>query len=127
MRWFHRLGTYTTLLPLLFGYLSILGGQSTFGYGLFLAGGWTLLSRGQALLGGAPVACTLEMAHGGEDSHPQSSCSQHDANATAVGSKSIEKQKLMSEGCAAVIIATHRLHTVTRVIVRWVCGKVATC
>jgi hypothetical protein len=62
MRWFHRLGTYTTFLPLLFGYLSILGGQSTFGYGLFLAGGWTLLSRGQALLGGAPVPCTLEMA-----------------------------------------------------------------
>ena len=47
---------------LLFGYLSILGGQSTFGYGLFLAGGWTLLSRGQALLGGPTLPCTLEMA-----------------------------------------------------------------
>ena len=62
MRWFHNLGTFTTLLPILFGYLSILGGQSTFGYGLFLAGGWTLLSRAQAFLGGPPVACTLEMA-----------------------------------------------------------------
>lgn len=62
MRLFHHLGTMTTLLPLVFGYLSILGGQSTFGYGLFLAGGWTLLSRAQAFLGGAPVACTLEMA-----------------------------------------------------------------
>ena len=62
MRWFHRLGTMTTALPLLFGYLSILGGQSTFGYGLFLAGGWTLLSRGQALLGGPTLPCTLEMA-----------------------------------------------------------------
>lgn len=62
MRLFHNLGTFTTLLPLLFGYLSILGGQSTFGYGLFLAGGWTLLSRAQAFLGGLPVACTMEMA-----------------------------------------------------------------
>ena len=62
MRLFHRLGTLTTFLPLLFGYLSLLGGQPTFGYGLFLAGGWSLLSRSQALLGGPPVACTLEMA-----------------------------------------------------------------
>ena len=62
MRRFHHLGTLTAFLPILFGYFSILGGQSTFGYGLFLAGGWTLLSRAQALLGGLPVACTLEMA-----------------------------------------------------------------
>ena len=50
----------TTALPLLFGYLSILGGQSTFGYGLFLAGGWIAFSW-PGLLGG-PTLRTLEMA-----------------------------------------------------------------
>ncbi len=62
MRRFHRLGTWTTLLPLLIGYMCLLGGQAPFGYGLFLAGGWTILSRAQALLGGPTLPCTLEMA-----------------------------------------------------------------
>ena len=62
MQFFHKLGTWTTLLPIIFGYASLLGGLSTFAYGLFLAGGWTLLSRAQVLLGGPPTACTLEMA-----------------------------------------------------------------
>ena len=35
MQFFHKLGTWTTLLPIIFGYASILGGLSTFGYGLF--------------------------------------------------------------------------------------------
>ena len=62
MRRFHRLGTWTTILPLLIGYMCLVGGQAPIGYGLFLAGGWTVLSRAQSLLGGPTLPCTLEMA-----------------------------------------------------------------
>ena len=62
MRRFHRLGTWTTLLPLLIGYMCLVGGQAPLGYGMFLASGWTILSRAQSLLGGPTLPCTLEMA-----------------------------------------------------------------
>ena len=62
MRRFHRLGTWTTLLPLLLGYMCLVGGQAPIGYGMFLSGGWTILSRAQSLLGGQSLPCTLVMA-----------------------------------------------------------------
>ena len=50
MRMFYWLGLIVSLIPLLFGFLSVKWGNVPFGFGLWLSSGWFILSRLQIFI-----------------------------------------------------------------------------
>lgn len=62
MRMFHWMGLLVVLLPLGLGMISIRWGNASFGFGLWVSGGWFLMNRLQSLIGGQKPPWTLDMA-----------------------------------------------------------------
>jgi len=62
MRRFHWMGLFFTIIPLLMGWYTLVAGEIMLGFGLWLAAGWTILSRCIPLMGGPSPPWTMDMA-----------------------------------------------------------------
>ncbi|MBT60716.1 MAG: hypothetical protein CMA63_04085 [Euryarchaeota archaeon] len=62
MRMFYWMGLLVVLLPLGLGLVSVRWGNASFGFGLWISGGWFLMNRTQSFIGGLQPPWTLSMA-----------------------------------------------------------------
>ncbi|MDP6869305.1 MAG: hypothetical protein QGI21_00840 [Candidatus Poseidoniaceae archaeon] len=62
MRKFYWMSIVFAIVPLFFGYNSVKYGASDLGFGLWIAAGWTVLSRITALVSGEDAPWTMNMA-----------------------------------------------------------------